>query len=681
MPTIANGHVVGSGELTSDSSALVDALCTSAALANGVPYFVFGQGNYRNNGGATWGCELEGRLGTTRIGRGAWRSQFGQFNVGDDVGGGAAVFLGVVTGDGTSTLNMRAAGLDNAAEQNILVGGQSWVYFSLEDFTEGSDYAHAQLGSDAASVTPDGSTWVEGDADGQVEITPTSTGDWLILAVIEALPEAAAAATNEIRARLRQRTDPNGTPSNATIGSGEQYSEILGTDPDHFAPTLFDMDVVTLTGGTTYRFLWEVQNATANDEIGYRRERIVALRLGAFRNVAFITDAGGMTDVAGAETPAASGLTHNFSPAGGDVLVLGNAPTQNDQQWTDMWLRREGTPDVDIPGGAGAGRMHAMIDTDFPDGDIVNLPQSAIASAVSGSTTWRLVLQADGAPGGTYGRVRGDSDDARSVLIALEMFAVAEQFEFGGTVETTGEASVGGGPAFTLFSDGVETTGEATVAGAVGFAFEGTSTSTGEASVGGSVAFALGGTVTVTAEATVAGGAAFGLGGTTTSTGEATIAGAPAFSFGGTVTSTGEASIAGEVASNADAIVGAEGQPLELQAVGLDQYKILPFLCASPRPFRFNLLSAAGTAVDADMIVSITARVKRVSSTNPASVAAEVDEAEVGDVAYGWSLDLSAAITAAGRWALELDVVLVGGTTATWPSTGPLWIRAHEGVG
>jgi hypothetical protein len=222
---------------------------------------------------------------------------------------------------------------------------------------------------------------------------------------------------------------------------------------------------------------------------------------------------------------------------------------------------------------------------------------------------------------------------------------------------------------------------EATIDGSVGFGLGGTVTSTMEASVDGVVAFSFGGTVTATMEAAVDGAAAFPIAGTTTATMEATIDGAVAFLVGGTTTSTMEATIDGAVASDVEAIIGTEGEQLELEVANVDALGYLTVHAGSTRPVRFNLVSAAGTTVDPAVVDTIIAQLRRASDPTGAMVEIEPeqDEGIVGETTYAWVLDLS-TIDVGGLWVLELDVVLTGGLGATWPSAGPLRIRAVEGV-
>lgn len=701
MPAIANGRVLGSGELSTDSSSLVDALCTSPALDDGVDYFVFGQANHRNDGAATHASQLEARFGSTRLGVSTWRSIFGNFNVGDDVGGACPAFMSIVTGNGSDTLNMRAAGVDNGAEENIRVGGQAWTYFALTELDEGTDYDSAIVNSDTISATPTTDTWISGSSSGQLTITPAETGDWLIFAYCEAVADPAAAGTNEIRVRLRLVEDPSGTPSESTIGFGaEQVSSISGTDPDHFSPSLTEIDVRTLTGGTTYRIQWEFQNAESNDGIGYRRERVIALRLARFRGSAYITNGGGIVDLAGAETEAANGLTHDFSPGGEDVLVFASAASQNDGTWSDHWLRLDGTPDVDFPGGAGAGYMHAMVTTDFPGADIITVPQSGRLAEASGSQTWRLVAQADLSPGLTYGRDRGNTTDTRAVVVALEMFVDTNQL-MEATVSASGSTQAGGGAIEALFA-AVDTTGSTQAEGSLAFGLEAEATASGSTQAGGAAVFPMEAEATVTgatqaggslaiplsAEVTAAGSTQAGgvavspMEAEISATGSTQAGGRAVFPVEAEVAASGSTQAGGAFVSAVDELLGTASDELELRVHGLDQYGQLLLLRGDTRPVRFDLLDVDGAAVDPDLIDTIAVKVRRASNPPGATSLTPTQDAEtVDDVAYGWAVDLGSTITVAGLWVLEVDVELVDGSTATWPSAGPLRIRAVEQVG
>jgi hypothetical protein len=680
MPTIANNQVNGSGELTTTSAAFVDALCTSPALANGVEYFAIGICNHRNNG-ALYASEVEGRFGTTRLGLDRFRSPFGQFNLGDDGAGAAPMFLGIVTGDGSSTLNMRARGVDNAGN-DIIVGSQTWLYFSLADLVANTDYHAAELLSESASVTPTGTTWVEGDASGQVQFTPSVTGDYWISASIEAVVATGAAATNEARARLVLVEDPAGAATTTVIGSGEQYHAISdAADTDHYIMILGEMDVRALTGGTTYEIRWEVSNVAANNAISYRREKVFAFARSRFRNSSYITNAGGIVATT-SETEATNALTFDFSGSGGDVLVFASAGYQNDGTWGDTWLRRDGTPDVDFPGAATAGRFHAAIATDYT-GDIITIQQGARVAAVAASETFRLVAQADGPDGLTYGRTRNNAGNGRALLIALEMYATEVAHELSGDVAGGMEASATGGAVESLFGAvGVDMASAAT--GALAFGLVADPAGAMESSATGVAVFPLVADVVGAMEAAATGGAVEALSAAATGGMEAAATGLIGFGLVADATGGMDAAATGIAVPDLDDLVGAAGSELELSVMGVDQYGVLQPRVGDPRPVRFELLDASGSAVDHDVIESITVQVRRASGS-PGSVATLTPTAEtesgIGDAIYTWAVDISETVTVAGMWILEADVVLVDGRRATWPSAGPLRIRALEVVG
>ncbi len=701
MPVLANNHVVGSGELTSTSETLVDALCSSPALANGVSFFVVGLANHRNEGN-NYASEIEARFGTTRLCFDRFRSPFGNFNLGDDGAGSAPLFLAVVTGDGSSTLNMRARAVDSGGGANIIVGSQAWTYFSLEYLVDGTDYAYEQLNSETESARPTTDTWIEGDAAGQLRITPAVTGDYWISASIEAVVDTGAAATNEARVRLRLIEDPDGAATSTTIGFGEQYHAINDSfDTDHYAPILGEMDVRTLTGGTTYEIRWEASNASAHDEIAYRRERVYAFRLGRFRNASYITNGGGMEST-GSEAAATNALTFDWSATGGDVLVFGSAGYQNDGTWGDTAIRREGAPDADFPGSAGAGRFHAAVDTQYTDGDIVAMQQAARVAAVAGSETFRLVAWADGPDGLTYGRTRGNGGDGRALVLALEMY-VGEVFELEGDVTGAAAFSVDGGAVSALFGDvgaaaAFEVAGglafglAGDVTGAAAFAVDGQPVVELDADAAGAAAFSVNGQAVVELGGDAVGAAAFAVDGQPVVELGADAVGAAAtavdggVAFGLEADAVGAAAFAvdGDMGSATQVLVGGAGQQVTMQVLGADQYGILRPRVGDDRPVRFELLDVSGTAIDHALIESATVQIRRASEPISTTVELEPEEdTETGsdDEVYTWTVDLSEVITVGGSWALEVDVEFIDGLRVTWPSAGPLRIQATEGVG
>jgi hypothetical protein len=169
--------------------------------------------------------------------------------------------------------------------------------------------------------------------------------------------------------------------------------------------------------------------------------------------------------------------------------------------------------------------------------------------------------------------------------------------------------------------------------------------------------------------------------------GDASAAGSWAMDAGAVYPLAGEATVTGSWSMDAmavpdlDDLLGAAGSELALSVMGVDQYGVLQMRARDPRPVRFELLDAEGVAIDHDVIESLTVQVRRASSPPGSATLTPTAETEgSGDDVYTWAVDISTTVTVSGMWILEVDVVLVDGREATWPSAGPLRIRAAEPV-
>lgn len=653
MPALDSGQQLGSGELTTTSDTFVDALCTSPALADGELYLVVGMGNHRNNGDDDYGSLLEARFGTTRLGLCGHRSVFGDSNTGDSAAGAAAMFVGLVSGNGSSTLNMRARRVNGDVADEVIVGEQLWVWWSLTQFVSGLHYGYAGVLDELVSAQPSSASFIEGAPGGQLTLFPVTTGEWVIIARAELTTEPGSVG-EEPQARLRLIEDPDGAAIESTIGmEGIQRASIEDPGAEEFAISIKDMDVRSLNGGTTYRIQWEFANS-AGQGCGFRREQIFAIRRDAFRNSAAIVDAGGIQIAGGVEAEAANGLSFDFSGDGGPVVVMGCGSYMNRGAWGDLWLRRDGAPDQDFPGGAGGGRFTAMAQVGV---DYLTIPQATWLATTTGAETFRLAASADAAPGLEYGRNVLDTANTRAVLFALEMWA-APIHPLAGTVQVAGTTTALAGVVSTLFGT-VQVAGTTTVAAAVEALLEGDAQVSATSSVIAGVEATLGGDVSVSG-----------------STSAIASVESPTQALAGEVVVEASASASATVAPDVDVLVGGAGQPLELQVLG-GGTSIEP---APTRPIRFNVLAIDGTPVPAVAIDSVMVQVRRKSydPSTAVQIAAVADPRLVDGVTYGWRVDLR-SVLAIGVWVLEVDVEL-DGEVYTWPSPTPHEITVEPNV-
>lgn len=408
MPAIAHALTRGTAG-TSVVDAFEDAQCTSAALANGDDFLVIGMSSFRVEGASLEWSEMEGRFGTTRLGLCRWEHAFDQFNAGDSAAGGYFAVSAVVTGDGSSTLNMRVR-CQTAGYPTVRYGGQVWRAINLSALTEDVDYWRADS---ASGDTAEG----------------TTSDDDLIAARV--------------------------TMNGSVIGPGEPWLFTPPTDgaaSDAIGPTFLLLDVQELTASVEYTIQWEFSDGgsflegdadgqlvftptetgdyfiVASSEVfgtgtaySFRRTRVFVFRLAAFSAAPFIMNAGGVdftNSGGGDEAEGANALTHTFG-TNEEVCVFGFASQYGANNWSAGYLRQQGSPDVDSPDPDGY-----TINTADGENDFYSVGQMDDAT-VTGSTSWNLVGQVDS--GGTVrvGRNNANSADSPSLLLALVMQTAA----------------------------------------------------------------------------------------------------------------------------------------------------------------------------------------------------------------------------------------------------------------
>lgn len=407
---------------TTTATTMQDTGCTSTALVNGVDYFVVGFANHQDDGGVafvpTQWSEAELRFGTTRLAFSSAQTPFGNFAI----NGAACTQIHVaamVTGDGSSTLNIRAQSGDGSI---CTYASLSWQIMALDELVVDVDYWVADSGSGDSS-------------------------------------EVSGTDDDQAGARLRMVTDPSGSPSTQTIGTETEYfvtlSGIVGgfaTDPAVYAPSFYAHDVRTLVGGTTYRIQWEYLDETSWEQgsalgqltftpsdsgdyaiwasaeafvsggvVQYRRSRVFALRLAAFVDYAYITNAGGIQCAANT-VEGAAGLTYDFGSY--EAYVAGCGTFQAGVNWGRSFMRHDGAPDVDYPEDDGTS-YNFVVNGLTSTSDISALGFGVISSD-AGSQTWRNVGEST-SPGGVlaFGRNRGDTANSRSVLLAFALETAA----------------------------------------------------------------------------------------------------------------------------------------------------------------------------------------------------------------------------------------------------------------
>lgn len=116
--------------------------------------------------------------------------------------------------------------------------------------------------------------WVALDSSGgALTFTPLAPGDWLIFASVEAVPQAGVVGANEFAIRL--------TVDGTVVSGSEVGGDVNGAPTDQIYG-YFTHDVVTLTGGVAHTIQLEANGAPGGGNMGFRRVRVHALRVGAF---------------------------------------------------------------------------------------------------------------------------------------------------------------------------------------------------------------------------------------------------------------------------------------------------------------------------------------------------------------------------------------------------------------
>jgi hypothetical protein len=227
----------------------------------------------------------------------------------------------------------------------------------------------------------------------------------------------------------------------AAAGTGQEHTHTRDPgSPGAFWSNFFELDVLALTANDTPEIQWEVANDASGDSAGYRRSRILVLRLGAFSDYEYIVNAGNVQVASAGVVEATNGLTFDFGT--NDVLILGCASWQTaGGNWGRAWLHQD-AGDVRHPS---TGRIQALADDGVGATDDEMPIAFAELMSSTGSETWRLAQETDsGANTYTLGRARGNGGSARTVLIAIpmEIGTTAEFAEAIGSVAIDGAAAV-----------------------------------------------------------------------------------------------------------------------------------------------------------------------------------------------------------------------------------------------
>ncbi len=246
---------------------------TSSALTQGAEYLVVASGNAQN-GNANDVTRSNVLVGGTIFGR---ASSSLIYNAGpvalSGTQNGASTQVGAVfahTAGLAEQLEVQTW-CDSAGE-----GAQFRVTALDLSGLDAADWQYAE-GPNSDSITDQplvSDDWIAlDDSGGALTFTPASTGDWLVFASVEAVPQTGVAGVDEIAIR---------TTLDGTVLSGTQTGGDVNAVPLDEIYGYLTHDVVSLAGGVAHTIQVEANGASGGGNIGFRRVRVHALRVGAF---------------------------------------------------------------------------------------------------------------------------------------------------------------------------------------------------------------------------------------------------------------------------------------------------------------------------------------------------------------------------------------------------------------
>lgn len=444
------------------------AAATTAELANGTAYLVLvtAQGNSDENDSTT---EVEVVFGGTRYGLGRWRSAAN--NAPDSAVGAPIQTAFVVSGDGVSTVAVNLRRLDGPAGTDHFCTTHI-ACIPLDSLTENTHYWRAEAANgDTLSNPAAGAGWVGSGQ--QVDVTPGATGNFLILACVEAEHTSGHTATDQMRLRCRVTEDPSGSPTaynlqRNTVGAieGPEIALEGGSAWGEVAIGQRFVDVLELTAGTMYRFEPEWEGVTGGGNTGYRRARVFVFDLSVWPEFSFDRDVDGQ-----------SGQNNTFgtvsAPAPSssrDYVLLGSVAYQNGNSWIRAHFDEDpsGTP-TRLPATAGFGTAIVDAGTAAAD-DYVLIGLQWDRQGVTAAADYAINCEADNTNcrwGHERGVFPGGADDGVATLTiawGMETSTAASGNMTGSSSGTagssgdmTGEAALSGGSAGTGGASGTMT--------------------------------------------------------------------------------------------------------------------------------------------------------------------------------------------------------------------------------
>lgn len=429
MPAVDFEHAAAAGPVTATDATYV-ATGASVTLAAG-RWVVMGSCSHVNDsgaGGVTSSSEVEFRHNSTRLAVSRWCSIFGQFRPtsgdlsGGAIGGSAARDFAVIDASASDTVSLHVRAVDVGSGFNDALAGDAVIdAINLDLLDEGTDYVYAETAnSDTADVVASGTSWVMGSAAGrigqgagEVPFTVPSDGDYYVRARVENFVSGTVGSAEAARMRLRL----NG----ATVGSGVEQlvTQELGS-PAAFIIPLVDEAVLSLTEGAEPEIEIEVSNVSGGVAMGYRRFRLLLIRLAAFRNYTVSAQVDGLQQVGAGDPESSIACTFDYG-SGVDVFVTA-APTwqSGGGDWGSGRLHQD-SGDVRFPP---LGRIDAYNSgrENIGTGGDINCQALHTIGTFTGSQSFRLGMLTRGGVNHTYGRNHANDGDANTRIVAFELF-------------------------------------------------------------------------------------------------------------------------------------------------------------------------------------------------------------------------------------------------------------------
>jgi len=249
------------------SGTAVSANCTTAALADGIEYFVFYCGNFGGSTSSNTGA-LQFNLGSTIIGyaQGEGLSFNFHTSIKQCMGGRK------VTGNGTDTLSFSFF----ANSGTVFAGAMAIIAIPLTDLVENTDYWHSGTNSPDFELSDAVSSW-----EPLRQITTTAfdvpvTGDYLVFPSCEGRPTSASGNGGD-RTRVRFSIDG----SFITAGDDSVPQFVAEWEDNIDINSITSASIQNLTAGE-HTLLIEVASLVGQTRSDYRRSNLFVLNMSRF---------------------------------------------------------------------------------------------------------------------------------------------------------------------------------------------------------------------------------------------------------------------------------------------------------------------------------------------------------------------------------------------------------------